>query len=387
MKRLLALVGLSALIAVLGVFAAVALAYQDDPTDHKVVICHASASAQNPYQASDVDKDSIQNRAGLDSNGHGTHVGPIFDPATMESGDNWGDIIPPFAAGYLAGPPEKEWGAFGGLNWTAEGQAIWENGCNVPGPPGDTPVAPIAPTFQDPTCDVGAAVHLPTVTGVTYAIEGTVAPGQKVTVTATADDGYVLEGTAEWEHTFGHVPDNCTPPPPPPPPPPPATEVTPGVTFQDPTCEVGAAVVPSTAAGVTYTIEGKVAPGEKVTVTASANDGYTIRGNDRWEHTFGLVPSNCATTPPPTDVCPNIDGVQEAVPDGLVVDAQGNCVAEKPTTETTPTAPLTPPTTPKQKAPAQTKPATTTKPAPLTPPKQAVAGAYAESPPKLAHTP
>ncbi len=37
---------------------------------------------------------------------------------------------------------------------------------------------------------------------------------------------------------------------------------------------------------------------------------------------------NCVTPPPPpTDVCPNIDGNQATVPSGMVKDEQGNCVA------------------------------------------------------------
>ena len=358
MKRFLGLLATGLLVAALGAFAAVALAYQDDPTDHKVVICHASASVTNPYRTPDVDKDSIQNTEGLVANGHGTHTGPIFDPETNRNGDNWGDIIPPFAAGYLAGPPEKEWGAFPGLNWTAAGQAIWENGCKVPGAPEDTPVTPIAPSFQDPTCDVGAAVQLPTVTGVTYSVTGTVAPGQKVTVEATADEGYVLEGTAEWEHTFGNVPDDCTPPPPPP------IEVSPGVGFQDPTCDLGAAVVPTTTTGVTYAIDGNVAPGEKVTVSASAHDGYTIVGPSVWEHTFGQVPDNCSPPPPSTPP-----------------------TATQPTT---PAAPLTPPVTktavakPAVKTPAVAKPSPAAQAAP---PTKAVAGAFAQKKPTLAYTP
>jgi hypothetical protein len=225
--------------------------------------------------------------------------------------------------------------------------------CHVP-----IQVTPTAPTFQDPTCEVGAAVHLPTVTGVTYVVTGTVGPGHAVTVKATADEGYVLVGTDEWKHTFGNVPANCGTPPPTP-----AIEVTPGVTFRDPTCEAGAAVIPTTTTGLTYTIEGKVAPGENVTVTASANDGYTIRGNNRWEHTFGLVPTNCAT-PPPTVTTPTV------------------------TVPTVPTAPLTPPTTKPAVAkptpkPAAKKPAAKTAP---TKPKQAVAGAFAKEP-QLAYTP
>ena len=40
---------------------------------------------------------------------------------------------------------------------------------------------------------------------------------------------------------------------------------------------------------------------------------------------------NCVTPPPPpTDVCPNIDGNQAEVPDGMVEDEQGNCVTPPP---------------------------------------------------------
>ena len=34
----------------------------------------------------------------------------------------------------------------------------------------------------------------------------------------------------------------------------------------------------------------------------------------------------CETPPTPTDVCPNIDGNQAEIPEGLVKDEQGNCV-------------------------------------------------------------
>ena len=38
----------------------------------------------------------------------------------------------------------------------------------------------------------------------------------------------------------------------------------------------------------------------------------------------------CQTPPPPTDVCPNIDGNQATVPDGMVKDEQGDCVTPPP---------------------------------------------------------
>ena len=38
----------------------------------------------------------------------------------------------------------------------------------------------------------------------------------------------------------------------------------------------------------------------------------------------------CETPPTPTDVCPNIDGNQAEIPEGLVKDEQGNCVTPPP---------------------------------------------------------
>ena len=35
-------------------------------------------------------------------------------------------------------------------------------------------------------------------------------------------------------------------------------------------------------------------------------------------------------TPRPDDVCPNIEGNQHAIPDGMVKDEQGNCVPPRP---------------------------------------------------------
>ncbi len=44
--------------------------------------------------------------------------------------------------------------------------------------------------------------------------------------------------------------------------------------------------------------------------------------------TINRPTSGC--TPPPTDVCPNLDGLQTSVPAGLVKDANGNCVTPPP---------------------------------------------------------
>ncbi len=96
----------------------------------KVKICHrteANGNASNPYTTNNVSTSST------DAEGHSSHTGPIWTPELQSGHDAdpsnpaflWGDIIPP-----TDGLPS-------GLNWTTAGQAIWDNGCQVPG--GETP--------------------------------------------------------------------------------------------------------------------------------------------------------------------------------------------------------------------------------------------------------
>jgi uncharacterized repeat protein (TIGR01451 family) len=88
-----------------------------------VTICHATASANNPYVQITVDV----NGAGANTlNAHLQHTGPIFDPLTMTNGDTWGDIIPDHSD-----PPNNT--PITSLNWSAAGQVIWAAGCKVPG--------------------------------------------------------------------------------------------------------------------------------------------------------------------------------------------------------------------------------------------------------------
>jgi hypothetical protein len=82
-----------------------ASATKGDP-EHKVTICHATASRKNPYVVITVDIASIV------GGGHG------------RSGVNIGDIIPPFD---IAGQ------SYPGHNWDAEHRAIFENDCNRDG--------------------------------------------------------------------------------------------------------------------------------------------------------------------------------------------------------------------------------------------------------------
>ena len=101
---------------------------------HTVTICHRTNSVTNPYVQITVDEASVDGDNGND-NGQGDHLldhlGPVFDvnnpPPPPHNGDQWGDIIPPF---YSDGSTPT---GYPSLNWDADGQAIFENGCNFPG--------------------------------------------------------------------------------------------------------------------------------------------------------------------------------------------------------------------------------------------------------------
>ena len=93
-----------------------------DEVVDKVEICHATSSYQNPYIINEPAADG-------DVSGHADHTGPIFWP-DIPKHTEWGDIIPPF---YYDGGGEFP-SFFPGLNWTPEGQAIYENDCVIPTP-------------------------------------------------------------------------------------------------------------------------------------------------------------------------------------------------------------------------------------------------------------
>lgn len=79
----------------------------------KIEICHATSSHSNPYVTNEPSKIA-------DAGGHDGHNGPAWFPGINVT---WGDIIPPFD--YVGG-------SYAGKNWTAEGQAIYNNGCSIP---------------------------------------------------------------------------------------------------------------------------------------------------------------------------------------------------------------------------------------------------------------
>ena len=126
--------------------------------------------------------------------------------------------------------------------------------CPAPPPPPDTEVTAAAPTFRDPTCpDPTAAVVLPTTEGVTYSQSAPAAPGATVTVTAVAQEGFVLTGQSSWTHTFAAVPTNCDQAPPPPPPPPPNPPIV-APPVEPPAAKPPAAAPPAVAPPVTPSV-------------------------------------------------------------------------------------------------------------------------------------
>jgi hypothetical protein len=124
-----AVVGFGMLFLVMAVAPLGANATQGTP-EHKVTLCHATDSYTNPYVEITVDVASV-----IKNHGHGNHDGPVFYP-TIPKHTKWGDIIPPFDFGGA--------GSYPGKNWTPQGRAIFDDGCNVESPTTTTPItAPV----------------------------------------------------------------------------------------------------------------------------------------------------------------------------------------------------------------------------------------------------
>jgi len=89
----------------------------EQPSEHKVTLCHATGSTTNPYVLITVDYHALKN-------GHTAAKGDIIPPTTIN-------------------------GVTYSANWDANGQAIFNNGCKpvvVPAKPAVAPAAAVAPT-------------------------------------------------------------------------------------------------------------------------------------------------------------------------------------------------------------------------------------------------
>jgi hypothetical protein len=94
--------------------------FSTKPPGHKVTLCHATDADKNPYVLITVDIASAGEAKS--AKGHAAHTGPIWQAGDQAKHIKWGDIIPPYT--YFGF-------SFPGLNWTAAGMAILENGCKA----------------------------------------------------------------------------------------------------------------------------------------------------------------------------------------------------------------------------------------------------------------
>lgn len=124
------------LLALVGLTAWAALAHASSVEPQRVTICHATASNTNPYVEETVDVASSGELQG----GHNDH------PA---------DIIPPYS---------YDGGSYPGLNFDAQGQAILDAGCTVPGEPTPTPTATETETATPTPSETPSETPTPTVT-------------------------------------------------------------------------------------------------------------------------------------------------------------------------------------------------------------------------------
>ena len=176
------------------------------------------------------------------------------------------------------------WAIFG---WSGSAWVQMNTGTLIPT---STPVTATAPTFNDASGTASDTYTIPTKVGVEYLVGGTVTaagtyPGAgAVTITAQATSGYTLTGTSSWSHTFSTATD--------------PTPVTPtGPTWTDDTVNGGGTWTTPTQTGVTYSpASGTATPGQSVTVTATAQSGYTLSGTTSWSHTFPNAPSSVTVT-------------------------------------------------------------------------------------------
>ncbi|ATG50907.1 hypothetical protein CFK38_04710 [Brachybacterium vulturis] len=145
-----------------------------------------------------------------------------------------------------------------------------------------TPVSPAAVTFDDDA----RTYTIPAAEGAQYLVDGEVADAGTysatgtVEITASALDGYILDGESEWTHTFA------------------AESVTAGApAFDDRSGSAEDTVTIPATDGVEYLVNGEVvgagdhAASGTVTVTARALSGYELTGTTTWTHGFD------ATTP------------------------------------------------------------------------------------------
>lgn len=135
-----------------------------------VTICHRTNADNNPYVVISPDEAAVDGEAPAHGDHYLEHQGPVWNSTLKDQHIEWGDIIPPIP------------GHHNGLNWTAEGQAIYNNGCVPP------PVVP--PTTEPPTT---TTVVEPTTTTTEPPTTTTAAPTTTTEPPTTTTEGEQVE--------------------------------------------------------------------------------------------------------------------------------------------------------------------------------------------------
>ena len=163
--RVIVLLGVPAILG----FSALGASAKVVPTQASFAICHGTASDDNPYVVNSPDPSG-------DLNGHADHVGPIWNSTLKDSHTSWGDIIAPFDW-TLDGIPQH----YAGLNWDAQGQAVFANGCAIP------TVVPTQEATVEPTATATATASATAEPTATATAEPTATATAEPTATATAE--------------------------------------------------------------------------------------------------------------------------------------------------------------------------------------------------------
>jgi hypothetical protein len=294
---------LAAALGALTMSSGVALMVTASPANaaNKVGICHATSSDSNPYVFISVDDDSAKLKG---------HLQHLTDPNKHWKSDG-SFTFHNVAIPHVDGGAKRDFiGSFTddqGVFHLYDGE-ITAADCD-----GNVEVAPAVADveFTDPDCDnQNTASYDPTGEHVTFSLEGTVGPGQLVTVTATADQGYKFDdqtSVQEFEHQFGPVEicDIVLPPGEVTPEDPqfidPDCDTEPGVVLpeNDPVVEVpipskkaaGPVIQTADANGVHYEVTGDLVAGGTVEVDATAIEPNVLAegATTHWEHTFPAV--------------------------------------------------------------------------------------------------
>ena len=195
MNRIQTLLVAAALLAS-GLYAAQAVAgdHGSAQSGH-VTICHRTGSHHNPYVV------ISPSAAGVYHGHYSQHNEHAVFPNTASDG-KWGDIIPPFQYN----------GVTYSLNWNADGQAIWSNGCR-PAMSGGTTTAPGGSSTTVTTTGATTTVTTPGATTTVTTPGGTTTvttPGG--TTTVTTPGGTTTVTTPTRRHHKKHHRQTFTPP-------------------------------------------------------------------------------------------------------------------------------------------------------------------------------